>query len=293
MNELGGYRNDIAIALTGLDVDAKARVVEDAFWAACPHTAADFASVVTRVVRTDKPDPATNEEATALWRISVKDPDERKVGRAFSNAVIETALASIPGMYGVGGGPSAASPYGVYRPALIDAGLVPLHVHVDGLAEPPCQRPMMLVLDRLIAEEQHLVLEQPPFEGGKSGIVDRLAQIDATHLGTERTRQGLKRDHVGRRTSAATCASFALPNKGRMQRVGDPSPALGPLPRNLFLGGTRSVVSRSAYEKRWPFRPGRSRALRPDADGRGFCAKPHWGPPAECASPARSLCGGI
>jgi hypothetical protein len=86
---------------------------------------------VTRVVRTDKPDPATNEEATALWRISVKDPDERKVGRAFSNAVIETALASIPGMYGVGGGPSAASPYGVYRPALIDAGLVPQHVHVD------------------------------------------------------------------------------------------------------------------------------------------------------------------
>jgi hypothetical protein len=131
MNELGGYRNDIAIALTGLDIDAKARVVEDAFWAACPYTAADFASVVTRVVRTDKPDPVTNEEATALWRISVKDPDERKVGRAFSNAVIETALASIPGMYGVGGGPSAASPYGVYRPALIDADVVPQYVHVD------------------------------------------------------------------------------------------------------------------------------------------------------------------
>ncbi|HEX4982736.1 MAG TPA: acyclic terpene utilization AtuA family protein [Ilumatobacteraceae bacterium] len=132
MNELGGYRNDIAIALTGLDVDDKAEVVAGAFWAACPYGPDDFASVVTRVVRTDKPDPATNEEATALWRISVKDPDERKVGRAFSNAVIETALASIPGMYGVGGGPSAASPYGVYRPALIDADLAPQYVHVDG-----------------------------------------------------------------------------------------------------------------------------------------------------------------
>ena len=120
MNELGGYRNDMAIALTGLDVEWKAKVVADAFWAACPYDPDDFASIVTRVVRTDKPDPATNEEATALWRISVKDPDERKVGRAFSDAVIETALASIPGMYGVGGGPSAASPYGVYRPALID-----------------------------------------------------------------------------------------------------------------------------------------------------------------------------
>jgi hypothetical protein len=70
----------------------------------------------------------------------VKDPDERKVGRAFSNAVIETALASIPGMYGVGGGPSAASPYGVYRPALIDADVVPQYVHVDDRTiqiEPP------------------------------------------------------------------------------------------------------------------------------------------------------------
>ena len=65
---------------------------------------------MTRVVRTDKPDPATNEEATALWRISVKDPDERKVGRAFSDAVIETALASIPGMYGVGGGTERGEP---------------------------------------------------------------------------------------------------------------------------------------------------------------------------------------
>ena len=77
MNELGGYRNDIAIALTGLDVDWKAKVVADAFWAACPYGPDDFESLVTRVVRTDKPDPATNEEATALWRISVKDPDER------------------------------------------------------------------------------------------------------------------------------------------------------------------------------------------------------------------------
>ncbi len=130
MNELGGYRNDMAIALTGLDVEWKAKVVADAFWAACPYDPDDFASIVTRVVRTDKPDPTTNEEATALWRISVKDPDERKVGRAFSDAVIETALSSIPGMYGVGGGPSAASPYGVYRPALIDRDVVPQYVHV-------------------------------------------------------------------------------------------------------------------------------------------------------------------
>lgn len=131
-NELGGYRNDVAVALTGLDIEEKAAVVEAAFWAACPYGPDDFASVRTRVVRTDHDDPRSNEAATASWRITVKDPDERKVGRAFSNAFIETALASIPGLYGLSGGPSAASPFGVYRPALVDAALVPQYVHVGG-----------------------------------------------------------------------------------------------------------------------------------------------------------------
>lgn len=132
MNELGGFRNDLAIALTGLDIEAKARLVEDGFWAACPYGPDDFASVTTTLVRTDKADPATNEEAVALWRLSVKDPDERKVGRAVSNAVIELALANIPGFFGVGGGPSAGRPYGVYRPAVVPAELVPQHVVLLG-----------------------------------------------------------------------------------------------------------------------------------------------------------------
>jgi hypothetical protein len=130
MNELGGYRQDMSIALTGIDIEAKAALVEAGFWAACPYGPEDFASVKTRLVRTDKADPATNEEAGAAWKLSIKDPDERKVGRAVSNAVIELALANIPGFYGLGGGPGPGRPYGVYRPALIHASLVPQHVVV-------------------------------------------------------------------------------------------------------------------------------------------------------------------
>ena len=132
MNELGGYRNDIGVALTGLDIEAKARLVEDAFWEACPYKPSDFASVTTRVVRTDKADPATNEEAVAVWRLTLKDPDERKVGRAVSNAMVELGLATIPGFFGVGGGPREGRAYGVYRPALVPADLVPQHVVVLG-----------------------------------------------------------------------------------------------------------------------------------------------------------------
>lgn len=132
MNEVGGFRNDMAIALTGLDIELKAKLVEDAFWLACPFQPSDFASVTTRIVRTDKTDPASNEEAVALWRITLKDPDERKVGRSVANAVTEIALATIPGLFGVSGGPSGGSAYGVYRPAVVPAELVPQHVLILG-----------------------------------------------------------------------------------------------------------------------------------------------------------------
>jgi hypothetical protein len=132
MNEIGGYRNDMAIALTGLDIEAKAKLIEEAFWVACPYTRDDFASVTTTLSRTDKVDPASNEEAVAVWRLTLKDPDERKVGRGVANAVTELALATIPGMFGVDSGRAGGSAYGVYRPALVPAELVPQHVVIVG-----------------------------------------------------------------------------------------------------------------------------------------------------------------
>lgn len=132
MNERGGYRNDLGVALAGLDIEAKARLVEDAFWAACPHRPDEFASVTTRIVRSDKPDPPTNEEAVATWWLTVKDPDPTKVGRAVANAVFELGLATIPGFFVVTGAPGDGRPYGVYRPALVPADLVPAHVVVGG-----------------------------------------------------------------------------------------------------------------------------------------------------------------
>jgi hypothetical protein len=132
INRAGGFRNDMSICLTGLDIEAKAALVEQAFWKACPLRPEDFAQVTTRLMRNDKPDPETNEQAVAIWRISVKDPDENKVGRAFSNAVTELGLATIPGFFGVGGGPSAGRPFGVYEPALVPSEVVPQEVVLLG-----------------------------------------------------------------------------------------------------------------------------------------------------------------
>jgi hypothetical protein len=132
MNEVGGFRKDLFVALTGLDIEAKAQLVDEAFWLASPYTRDDYDSVTTRVARTDKPDPATNEEAVALWHITLKDHDEEKVGRDVINAAIEIALATIPGFFNVGSSTSPSSAFGVYRPALVPAGLVPQYVVVLG-----------------------------------------------------------------------------------------------------------------------------------------------------------------
>ncbi len=131
-NELSGYRNTVEVALTGLDIEEKAAFAQAAFWGANPVGPNDFEQVVSRVIRSDRPDAATNEEATGVWRLTVKDRDEAKVGRAFSNAMIATALASIPGLYLLSGPPAGASPFGVYRPATIRAELVPQFVHIVG-----------------------------------------------------------------------------------------------------------------------------------------------------------------
>jgi hypothetical protein len=132
MNEVGGFRKDLNIALTGLDIEAKALLVEEAFWLACPYKPEDFDSVTTRVMRSDKPDPPTNEEAVALWHITLKDHDEKKVGRAVANAAIEIALSSAPGFFNVGSTTSGGSAFGIYRPALVPAELVPQYVTILG-----------------------------------------------------------------------------------------------------------------------------------------------------------------
>lgn len=117
INYLGGFRNGMTLVLTGLDVEEKAALVRRALFAELGGEDR-FASVDVRLVRTDKPDAPCNEEATALLRITVKDQDPAKVGRAFTSAAIEMALCNYPGFFATSP-PTPETPYGVYWPALV------------------------------------------------------------------------------------------------------------------------------------------------------------------------------
>jgi hypothetical protein len=120
LNYRGGWRSTLTLYLTGLDIEEKAALVERALWAGIPGGRGAFDEAEVSLLRTDKPDPATNAEAMAQLRITVKHSDERAVGRAFSARVTELALASYPGMFGDGlvGGARA---YGVYWPTVVPA----------------------------------------------------------------------------------------------------------------------------------------------------------------------------
>ena len=135
INFLGGYRNTMTLVLTGLDIEEKAVWAEQELFAILGGRD-QFADVDVRLLRFDRPDAPTNEQATAHLRITVKDPDPRKVGRRFSNATMELALGGYAGFHTTTP-PTPESAYGVYWPALVPAGEVP-HAAVlpDGTTVP-------------------------------------------------------------------------------------------------------------------------------------------------------------
>jgi hypothetical protein len=122
LNAVGGYRNTMTLVLTGLDIEAKAAWAQELLFAQLGGRDA-FAETDVRLLRFDRPDAPTNEEATAHLRITVKDPDPRKVGRRFSDALTALALGGYPGFFATTP-PTAESAYGVYWPALVPADAV-------------------------------------------------------------------------------------------------------------------------------------------------------------------------
>ncbi|MFI6884459.1 acyclic terpene utilization AtuA family protein [Streptosporangium canum] len=132
VNYVGGYRNTMTMVLTGLEIEAKARLAQEAIWSRVPRESFDRADVeLTPLGATPSSPDAAPLTGTALLRVTVMDADRRKAGRAFSSAVVETGLASYPGFYGLTP-PGDASPYGVYWPTLVPAETVRARVWLDG-----------------------------------------------------------------------------------------------------------------------------------------------------------------
>ena len=134
LNLVGGFRNSMTFLLTGLDIEAKADLVKRQLSPALT----DVESVTWALARTDREDPDTNEQAVASLRVTVKDPDAAKIGRPFSSAAVEIALASYPGCT-LTSPPGDATMYGVYWPALVANDEVEQVVVLDDGTRMPIQ----------------------------------------------------------------------------------------------------------------------------------------------------------
>ncbi|MFF3020785.1 acyclic terpene utilization AtuA family protein [Streptomyces sp. NPDC057939] len=141
VTRIGGWRNEVVFVLTGLDIDAKAALVREQL----AELLDEVGTATWTLARTDHDDADTEETASALLRLVVRDPSPDRVGRALTSAAVELALGSYPGFH-VTAPPGPAQPYGVFTSAPIAATAVP-HTAVlpDGtrlpVPAPPPQEP--------------------------------------------------------------------------------------------------------------------------------------------------------
>ena len=133
LNSIGGFRNAATFVLTGLDIDAKAALVRRQLETALTDRPAE---VQWTIARTDRDDADTEQTASALLSCTVRDPSADKVGRRFSSAAVELALASYPGFHTTAP-PSDAAVYGVFTAGFVPADEVDhVAVRADGTVIP-------------------------------------------------------------------------------------------------------------------------------------------------------------
>jgi hypothetical protein len=135
---IGGYRNEMTVVLTGLDIEAKAALFRRQFEVGrrtSPTPVGEPAEVTWTLARLDSADAPTQQQASALLTVVARDPDEKVAGRAFTDAAVELALASYPGFFSTAP-PGRAHPYGVFTAGRVPQ-TVPAHEVVcdDGTVE--------------------------------------------------------------------------------------------------------------------------------------------------------------
>jgi hypothetical protein len=184
-SRIAGFRNELTVVLTGLDIEAKAALFRHQFEASLGPRPSE---VTWSLSRLDRPDASTEQQASALLTVVARDQDEEKMGRAFSNAAVELALGSYPGFFGTAP-PTRAQPYGVFTAEFVPQEAVSHEVLLDnGVVEkiPPPEetRP----LERLSGAPNPSGTLNPEISGGsvepESGGAEQDERTRRLPLGT-------------------------------------------------------------------------------------------------------------
>lgn len=124
----GGYRASVEMLLTGLDIEKKAKVYADELFSAFTGRQV-FDRVEELLIRTDKPNPCSNDEASATFRVIAWSRDPDLVGRLFFSKAVEIGLSSYAGLYGRSPATSSGAVI-EHWPALVDSRFIMERVHI-------------------------------------------------------------------------------------------------------------------------------------------------------------------
>ncbi len=129
LNSIGGFRNEMALVLTGLDIEAKAELVRRQLETSLTVKPAEMEWTLARTDHAGRRYRGSGQRAAALRGARSRPAN---VGRQFSSAAVELALASYPGFTSTAP-PGDGQVYGVFTPGYVTATEVPhVAVHADG-----------------------------------------------------------------------------------------------------------------------------------------------------------------
>lgn len=129
INNLAGHGNTMTLLLAGLDIEKKANIVEDTLFKVLGGKDT-LQTVAVELIRSDKLNPPTNEEAYAYLRLGIQDPDPKKVA-AFSTRFVELALCTVPGL-ALTAPPDKGRPVIQHWPTLVSMREVPQTMVMGG-----------------------------------------------------------------------------------------------------------------------------------------------------------------
>jgi hypothetical protein len=246
LNALGGFRNEVTFVLTGDRLAEKEAFARAQFEASLPARPAEL---VWSRLGEGRPDADTEAAASVLLRCQALDPSADVVGRAFSGAAVEMALAGYPGFH-LTAPPGNGSPYGVYTAAYVPQTHAP-HVAVlpDGTrveVEPP---PVTRALDGAV-----MAITAPEHEWG----VTRRAPLGTVARARSGDKGGTANVGVWTRTDEAFAwlAGTLTPDRVRdlLPEAADLPVAVHPLPKlravNVVIDGLlgRGVAASTRFD---------------------------------------------
>lgn len=124
----GGWRNSVLLGMAGRNIEEKVALAEETIWDNIDGGRSAFDDVHVALVGHESDDPATMRDATCILSIAVRGRERRSVD-AFGRAVVETGLASYPGLFLIAP-PVKASSVTIFWPVAVDAADVPQRVSI-------------------------------------------------------------------------------------------------------------------------------------------------------------------